>query len=136
QCLRRNRIHQISGNLVAGELRASVASVRIPHLRGGIENRYLLVGAVNPVGEIASVNFGCWNGLREAVGARAIAEGFVGEEEEGFVFPFVNFRNPDRAAYRGAEVMLLVYRDRDACTVVEEVVGIQGIVAEEFISRA
>ena len=48
----------------------------------------------------------------------------------------VKFRNPDRAADRGAEVVLLIDRDGDAGAVVEEVVRVERVVTDEFVSGA
>ena len=91
---------------------------------------------VHPVAEVAVVHFRGRNGTRRAVRAVAIAERFVAEEEECLVAAVVEFGDPDRAADRCAEIVLLVDRARNAASVVEEVVCVERFVANEVVCGA
>ena len=86
--------------------------------------------------EIAGVHFRSGDGEGGAVGAGAVAEPLVGEEEECVVPAFFDLGNPDRAADGDAEIVLLIDGIGDAGGVAEEVIGVEIVVAEEFVGRA
>ena len=100
-------------------------AVGADHLGGGIVDRDLLARGVHPLAEIAVVHFGRWDAGGRRRRAHSVAEAFVGEEEEGFVFAVVDLRDPDRAAEAAAEIVLLVDRAGNAGGVAEEAVGVE-----------
>jgi hypothetical protein len=75
-------------------------------LRVWIEDGDLAVGGVDPVGEIAVVEFARGDG-KEGGRTLAVAEALLGDEEEAFIFAVVGFSDRDRAADGGSEVVLL-----------------------------
>src|SRR5262249_48956347 len=65
-----------------------------------------------------------------------VTEAFIGEKEEGLVLALVNLRDPNRAARAEAEIVLLINRARSPAAVAEKAVGVQIVVAQEFIGAA
>ncbi len=96
---------------------------------GGIVNHQPLVLGVHPVAKIALEHFRRWHGKDQIVGAHAVAEPFVGGEEEGPVPAVVKFGNPHRPAAGRAEIVLLVNSPHQR----KEASRIQRVVAEEVI---
>ena len=109
---------------------------RVGGLRGGVVNRDPGAGVIHPVAEVAVVHFRRWYGALRTRGAFAVAEGFVAGKEEGLVLAVVEFRNVDGSAHRTAEIVLLVNGPRDTAGVVEKVVRVQHVIAQELIGRA
>ena len=89
------------------------APVGVDRLRGGVVDRNLLPGRVHPFAEIALVHFGGGNRGGERGGADAVAEAFIGEEEEALVFAVVDLRDVNGTAEAAAEIALLVDRARE-----------------------
>ena len=65
-------------------------------------------GGRDPLAEIAVVHFRRRDREVTSVGAGAIAESFIGEEEKRLVLAVIDLGNPDRAAGGEAEIVLLV----------------------------
>ena len=123
----------VAGKDVAREPRTA-GGVRLGS--GRVVDRNQCAGGVDPLGKIALVHLGGGNGGGGGGGAIAVAEPFVREEEEGLVLAVVDFGNPDGSAGGGAEVVLLVDGLLLVERVGEEAVGVEGVVAEEFVHIA
>ena len=124
-------VDAVGGDLVIGELIADLDAV--DEAGGiGIKDGDLAIGGVDPVGEVAVVEFAGGDGEEGRVGPFAVAEAFVGDEEEAFVFAVVEFGDEDGPADGGSEVVLLDDGPGAAGAVVGEEVGVEFFVAEEF----
>jgi len=117
--------------LLTGDLSGSVGG-----LGGGVVDGDDSPCGVDPLRQIAVIHFGGGDGAGGSGGAGAVAEGFVGDEEERLVFVVVELRDEDGSADGGAVVVLLADGDADAAGVVEGVVGIEFLVAEELVGGA
>ena len=111
----------------------------VADLRGGVVNRNTRNRTIEtryPVGEVAGIHFLSRNVRGKACCARTVAERFVGGKHEGLVPAVVDFGNPDGTTNAAAEIVLFIDRDGEAGPVVEEVVRVKGVVAEELVDGA